>query len=59
MNERLRSREEIAQLLDVPVKTLAAWAYKREGPPYFRVGKHAKYDVGEVREWLASRRVAR
>lgn len=56
MAERLLTRAELADLLSLPVKTLAEWAYRRTGPPYFRVGRHARYRESEVREWLETRR---
>ncbi|MGF1618095.1 MAG: helix-turn-helix transcriptional regulator [Acidimicrobiia bacterium] len=41
--DRLLGVHELAAYLDVPVKTLYAWRYKREGPPALRVGRHLRY----------------
>jgi hypothetical protein len=56
MTERLLSRVEVAAWLDTPPKTLAAWAYAGRGPRYALVGKHARYDPGDVRVWLEARK---
>lgn len=53
---RLLSREEVAERLCVPVATLAAWAYRAEGPPYFKVGRFARYREDELETWLETRR---
>jgi excisionase family DNA binding protein len=53
---RLLTRDEVADLLRVPPKTLATWAYKGEGPSFVRVGRWARYDPRDVAEWLKSRR---
>lgn len=54
---RLLSRREAAALLAVPERTLADWAYRGEGPPYYRLGRHARYDEAELLRWLAGQRV--
>jgi len=51
----LLSRQQAAAFLGVPEKTLAAWAYKRMGPPYFRVGKWTRYREGDLLAWLERR----
>ncbi len=38
--KRLIGVHELATYLEVPVKTLYAWRYRREGPPAFRDGRH-------------------
>lgn len=54
--ERLLTRAEVADRLQIPVKTLARWASRGEGPPYMKVGRHTRYDVGELRRWLDDQR---
>jgi predicted DNA-binding transcriptional regulator AlpA len=39
----------------VPVATLYAWRYHREGPPGFRVGRHVRYRWTDVEEWISLR----
>ncbi len=53
--EPLISAQELAQYLDVPVKTLYTWRYRREGPPGLRVGKHLRYRRIDVDEWIEQR----
>jgi len=53
--ERLLSRREAADLLRVSPATLAAWAYKRTGPQFYRVGKWTRYSEGDVLAWLERR----
>lgn len=53
--EKMLSRTQVAALLNVPPSTLASWAYRGVGPRYFRLGKHARYRLGDVNEWLSQR----
>lgn len=59
LSERLLTRAEVADLLQIPVKTLARWASRGEGPPYLRVGRHSRYDAEELRRWLNEQRKQR
>lgn len=49
---KLLTRAEVADLLQVPPKTLATWAYERRGPRYRQVGRHARYDERDLMAWL-------
>jgi len=53
--DRLVSVRELADYLDVPVQTLYAWRYRREGPPGFRVGRHLRYRWSDVQGWIEQR----
>lgn len=53
--ERLMSVQELADFLDVPVKTIYAWRYHGEGPRGFRVGRHVRFRWADVQAWLADR----
>jgi len=46
--------EELAEELNVPMKTLYVWNHKRKGPAFTRVGKHVRYSRTAVDEWLAN-----
>lgn len=48
----LLTAKELATYLEVPVKTLYAWRYRRKGPPGFRVGRHLRYRRSDVQEWI-------
>ena len=50
--DRLLTVEELADYLGVPVATIYAWRYRREGPPGFRVGRHIRYRWTDVVEWI-------
>jgi excisionase family DNA binding protein len=49
---RLLSVQEVAGLLQVPVKTIYQWRYLGEGPPALRVGKYTRFDPADVVRWL-------
>jgi excisionase family DNA binding protein len=50
--EPLISAQELAEYLDVPVATIYAWRYRRQGPPGPRVGKHLRYRRIDINEWI-------
>ena len=50
--EPLISAQELAEYLDVPVATVYAWRYRRQGPPGLRVGKHLRYRRIDVNDWI-------
>jgi hypothetical protein len=52
--EALWVPEEVAAFLRVPVRTLYQWRWRGEGPPVRKVGRHLRYDPGEVRAWFAA-----
>jgi excisionase family DNA binding protein len=52
----LLSPEELAALLGVPLPTIYRWRSCHAGPPGFRVGRHVRYRLEDVHEWLESRR---
>ena len=47
------SIQELADFLDVPVKTIYAWRYHGHGPHGFRVGRHVRFRWCDVEAWLA------
>lgn len=57
------SVKTLARLLDISEKTLWDWIYKsRRHPtfdplPYHKLGALIRFDLKEVREWIARRRV--
>jgi predicted site-specific integrase-resolvase len=48
---------EVAEILVVPVRTLADWRYRGLGPPWVRVGRHARYIPEGVERYVAERTV--
>jgi excisionase family DNA binding protein len=59
MSERLLSRQQVAEWLGVPAGTLARWAYVGEGPRFFKIGRHCRYDESDVKTWLETREAGR
>ena len=53
--DRLLTVEDLAEYLSVPVATLYAWRYHRQGPPGFRVGRHIRYRWADVEKWINDR----
>lgn len=47
------TRLEFAQRARVPVKTVAEWAYKHTGPPFAKIGRHARYRLTDIELWEA------
>jgi excisionase family DNA binding protein len=47
--------EDVAELLSIPVATLADWRASGKGPPYLRVGQHVRFRAEDVDAWIAGR----
>ncbi|MGB8406302.1 MAG: helix-turn-helix domain-containing protein [Mycobacterium sp.] len=45
------TRKELAERLNVPVKTPAEWATKHTGPRYAKFGRHVRYRLSDVVAW--------
>lgn len=54
-SHRLLSVEELADYLEVPVKTIYTWRHRNTGPKGFRVGKHLRFRWHDVQTWVAQR----
>ena len=52
MPEPLRTVEEQADYLGVPVATLYQWRHRRVGPPAAKVGRFLRYRPEETEKWL-------
>jgi excisionase family DNA binding protein len=55
----LLSIEDLAEYLGVPVATIYDWRVDGKGPCGIRVGRHVKFTVTDVLEWLAAKRESR
>ncbi len=53
--EPLLSAQDLADFLHVPIATIYAWRYRRQGPPGFRVGRHLRYRRDDVQQWIEDR----
>jgi excisionase family DNA binding protein len=52
---RLLTVQELADLLQVPLKTIYTWRYKGIGPPAVPVGKYLRFRTEDVAAWLDTR----
>lgn len=50
--DQLLTVQVLAEYLGVPVATIYAWRYRRQGPPGFRVGRHLRFRLSDVEEWI-------
>lgn len=50
------TQREVAESLRVPARTLEDWRQTRQGPPYFKLGRHVRYRRDEVLAWVEGRR---
>lgn len=50
----LLSPEELSELLGVPIATLYRWRHHSSGPPALKIGRHLRYRVRDVEEYLAA-----
>lgn len=50
------TQREVAELLRLPARTLEDWRQTRQGPPYFKLGRHVRYRRDEVLAWVEGRR---
>lgn len=55
MPPRLWTLVETAAYLAIPTATLYKLNHKGTGPRFFHVGRHCRYDRGDVLEWLNAR----
>ncbi len=53
--EPLLSAQELADYLEVPVKTIYTWRHCNSGPRGFRIGKHLRFRWTDVEAWLTDR----
>ena len=51
----LLSVQDLAAYLDVPVATIYAWRYRRQGPTGFKVGRHLRYRRSDVDRWISEK----
>jgi excisionase family DNA binding protein len=47
--------EELAEKFRVPLETVYKWNKTGKGPRRLRIGRHVRYRVADVDEWLAGR----
>jgi excisionase family DNA binding protein len=53
---RFLTTRELADYLRIPLGTIYRWRAAGLGPSAYRVGRHVRFDVGDVDTWLRTRR---
>lgn len=53
--EPLIGVEELAEYLGVPVQTIYDWRLSGRAPRAFKLGKHLRFAISDVQEWLEER----
>jgi hypothetical protein len=48
----LLTQEQLAEFLQVPVRTIEGWRSRSYGPRFLRVGRHVRYRPGSIAAWL-------
>lgn len=57
--EQLATPEQVADYLQIPVKTLAEWRSRGIGPNYKKPGgRHVRYNWVDVQEWINTQQPA-
>ena len=56
LNDPLLSAEQLAGMLGVPARTIHAWRYRRTAPPGIRLGKHLRFRLSDVEQWIDENR---
>jgi excisionase family DNA binding protein len=51
--DEILTTDEVAALLKIPKQTIYRWNVMGSGPPYYRLGKHARWKRSEVMAWVA------
>ena len=54
--DKLLKIADVAELLNVPVATVYRWRHERTGPRAYKIGKHLRYRLEDVLDWLDSQR---
>ncbi len=57
-DDRLLSRSEVHTHFGLTQRFLEVSAIRGDGPPMIRVSRRVYYRVGDLRDWIGSRRVA-
>lgn len=57
-NDRLLSRPEVFTEFGLTQRYLEISAVRGDGPPFIKIGRSVRYRAGDLRDWIAARRVA-
>lgn len=48
----LKTPEQVAEMLQVPLQTIYVWRTRGKGPRGIRVGRHLRYRDADIEAWL-------
>ena len=54
--EPLLDIDDLAAYPGVPKQTIYDWRVNAKGPRAYRIGKHLRFTVSDVRDWVAAQR---
>lgn len=52
--QELLTPSQLSRKLMVPKTTLAFWRTTNQGPKFLKVGRHIRYNIQDVNDWLCS-----
>lgn len=55
---QLLSVDEVAAMLQVPIKTIYQWRLRGLGPKSMRIGRYLRFDPEDVSRWIEGRKKA-
>ena len=53
MIEQLLTPDDVATILQIPVRTIYQWRHRGVGPPALKIGRHLRYQPSEIAAFLA------
>lgn len=51
-NGRLQTESDVAEILNVSVRTLQQWRVSGFGPRFIKVGRAVRYRLSDVQDWI-------
>ncbi len=51
---QILTQQQVADLLQIPARTLEDWRQRQSGPPYRKLGKHVRYELQTVVQWFTN-----
>lgn len=55
--ELLLTRDEVAFYFGLTRRYLEVSAVRGDGPPMIKIGRSVRYQVGDLQDWIAARRI--
>ena len=54
MEKKLLTTNELAELMKVTTQSIYNW--RKQGMPFYKIGKSVRFDLEEIREWLKTKK---